>query len=58
MKVNNIAYIQDLNLLTDEQVKKYMGNIKYLTSEDPERIYKFIVCCNRCYNITNFCLHP
>jgi ABC-type glucose/galactose transport system permease subunit len=57
MKVNNIAYIQDLNLLTDEQVKKYMGNIKYLTSEDPERIYKFIVCCNRCYNITNFCLN-
>ncbi len=53
----NIAYIQDFFLLTDEQVKKYMGNIKFITEEDALIIYKFIVCCNRCYNITNFCLN-
>ena len=54
--MKTIAYIQKNNELTDEQIIKYMGNIKYLTSEDPQRIYKFIVCCNKCYGITNFCL--
>lgn len=54
--MKNIAYIQKNNKLTDEQIIKYMGNIKYLTSDDPLRIYKFIVCCNKCYGITNFCL--
>ena len=52
----NVAYIQKNNLLTDEQIIKYMGNIKFLTSDDPIKIYKFIVCCNKCYKITNFCL--
>jgi len=54
--VKNIAYIQDFGLLTNEQIKIYMGNIKYLTAEDPTIIYKYIVCCNKCYKITNFCL--
>ena len=52
----NIAYIQDFDLMTDEQIKKYMGNIKFLSSEDPIKVYKFIVCCNKCNKITNFCL--
>ena len=52
----NIAYIQDLDMLTHEQIKKYMGNIKFLSSEDPIKVYKFIVCCNKCNKITNFCL--
>lgn len=55
--MKNIAYVQKLNSMTDEQIIKYMGNIKYLISEDSERIYKFIVCCNKCYGITNFCLN-
>jgi hypothetical protein len=55
--VKNVAYIQDFFLLTDEQVKKYMGNIKFITEEDALIIYKFIVCCNKCYKITNFCLN-
>jgi len=55
--MKNVAYIQDIGLLTKEQIKKYMGNIKNLTSEDPVKIYKFIVCCNKCYKITNFCLN-
>jgi hypothetical protein len=54
--VKNIAYIQNLGLLTNEQIKKYMGNIKYLTSDDTTIIYKFIICCNKCYKITKFCL--
>jgi len=54
--MKNIAYIQKNNQLTDEQIIKYMGNIKYLTSNDSQRIYKFIVCCNKCYGITNFCM--
>jgi len=54
--VKNIAYIQDFGLLTNEQILKYMGDIKYLTSNDSTIIYKFIVCCNKCYKITNFCL--
>ena len=54
--VKNVAYIQEFNLLTDEQIKKYMGDIKYLTAADVLIIYKFIVCCNKCYKITNFCL--
>ena len=33
-----------------------MGDIKNLTSFNPIEIYKFIVCCNKCYKITNFCL--
>lgn len=55
--MKNVAYIQDIGLITKEQIKKYMGNIKNLTSEDPVKIYKFIVCCNKCYKITNFCLN-
>jgi hypothetical protein len=55
--MKNVAYIQDIGLLTKEQIKKYMGNIKNLTSEDAVKIYKFIVCCNKCYKITNFCLN-
>ena len=55
--MKNVAYIQDIGLLTKEQIKKYMSNIKNLTSEDPVKIYKFIVCCNKCYKITNFCLN-
>ena len=54
--MKNIVYIQDFNLLTDEEIKKYMGDIKYLSSNDPIEIYKYIVCCNKCYKITNFCL--
>jgi photosystem II stability/assembly factor-like uncharacterized protein len=54
--VKNIAYIQNLGLLTNEQIKKYLGDIKYLTSDDTTIIYKFIVCCNKCYKITKFCL--
>jgi hypothetical protein len=45
--MKNVAYIQRINLLTDKQIQKYMGNIKYLTSDDPIKIYKFIVCCNK-----------
>ena len=55
--VKNVAYIQDFNLLTPEQIKKYMGNVKNLTEEDPIKVYNFIVCCNKCYKITNFCLN-
>lgn len=55
--VKNVAYIQNTNLLTDEQIKKYMINIKNLTSDNTAKIYKFIVCCNNCYKITNFCLN-
>ena len=55
--VKNVAYIQDINLLTPEQIKKYMGDVKNLTEEDPIKVYKFIVCCNNCYKITNFCLN-
>lgn len=55
--MKNVAYIQRLNTLTKQQIKKYMGNIKYLTSIDPIRMYKFIVCCNKKYKITNFCLN-
>ncbi len=55
--MKNVAYIQRLNILTKQQIKKYMGNIKYLNSSDPIRIYKFIVCCNKKYKITNFCLN-
>lgn len=55
--MKNVAYIQRFNTLTDKQIKKYMGNIKHLTSIDPIRIYKFIVCCNKKYKITNFCLN-
>ena len=55
--VKNVAYIQDINLLTDEQIKKYMENIKFLSSNDPIEIYKFILCCKKCYKITNFCLN-
>ena len=54
--IKNIAYIQDLGLLTNEQIIKYMGDIKYLTSMELFVIYKFIVCCNKYYKITNFCL--
>ena len=52
----NIAYIQDFDLMTDEQIKKYMGNIKFLSSEDPIKVYKFIVHCNKCNKITNFAI--
>ena len=55
-KSENIAYIQNIGLLTNEQIQKYMGDIKYLTSDDAIIIYKFIVCCNKCYKITKFCL--
>jgi len=55
--VKNVAYIQDFNLLTPEQIKKYMPCVKNLTEEDPIKVYEFIVCCNKCYKITNFCLH-
>jgi len=34
-----------------------MGNIKNLTSINPIKIYKYIVCCNKCCKITNFCLN-
>jgi len=54
--MKNIVYIQDLNLLTDEEIKKYMEDIKFLSSNDPIEIYKYIICCNKCYKITNFCL--
>ena len=55
--IKNVAYIQDPNLLTDPQIKKYMGVVKYLISINPIDIYKFIVFCNKCYKITNFCLN-
>jgi hypothetical protein len=55
--VKKIAYIQNKGLLTNEQIKKYMGGIKYLSEDDANLIYKFIVCCNKCYKITNFCLN-
>ena len=55
--VKNVAYIQDFNLLTPEQIKKYIPGVKNLTEEDPIKVYKFIVCCNNCYKITNFCLN-
>ena len=54
--VKNVAYIQDPGLLTQEQIKKYMGDVKNLTSFNTIEIYNFIVCCNKCYKITNFCL--
>jgi hypothetical protein len=54
--VKNVAYIQNIGLLPNEQIKKYMGNIKFLSSNNPIDIYNFIVCCNKCYKITNFCL--
>ena len=53
----NIAYIQNVNLLTNKQISKYMKKIKYLTSQDPLQMYKFIVSCNKVYKITNFCLN-
>ena len=52
----NIAYIQNIGLLTNEQIQKYMGDIKYITSDDLMIIYKFMVCCNKYYKITQFCL--
>jgi hypothetical protein len=52
----NIAYIQNIGLLTNEQIQKYMGDIKYITSNDLMIIYKFMVCCNKYYKITQFCL--
>ena len=55
--MKNVAYIQRFNTLSKQQIKKYMGNIKYLTSIDPIRMYKFIVCCNKKYKITNFSLN-
>ena len=55
--MKNIAYIQKVNGLTNKQIKKYMGNIKFLTSDDPIKIYDFIVCCNTKCKITNFCLN-
>ncbi len=55
--VKNVAYIQNLGLLTDEQIQKYMGDIKYSISNDAIEMYKFIVCCNKCYKITNFCIN-
>jgi hypothetical protein len=55
--IKNIAYIQNNGILTNELIKKYMGNIKYLSENDYKKIYKFIVCCNKCYKITNFCLN-
>ena len=33
-----------------------MGDVKNLTSFNTIEIYNFIVCCNKCYKITNFCL--
>ena len=54
--MKNIAYIQNIGLLTNEQIQKYMGDIKHLTSDDLMIIYKFMVCCNKYYKITQFCL--
>jgi hypothetical protein len=54
--IKNVAYIQDPDLLTQKQIKKYMGDVKNLTSFNTIEIYNFIVCCNKCYKITNFCL--
>ena len=54
--MKNIAYIQNIGLLTNEQIQKYMGDIKYITSDDLMIIYKFMVCCNKYYKITQFCL--
>ena len=55
--VKNVAYIQNLPFLDELQIKKYFGNIKNFTSSNSEEIYKFIICCNNCYKITNFCLN-
>jgi hypothetical protein len=54
--VKNIGYVQNKGILSNEQIKKYMGDIKYLSEDDTTLMYKFIVCCNKCYKITNFCL--
>jgi len=54
--MKNIAYIQDFDIISDEQILKYMGNIKHKTEPDVSKIYKFILCCNKRYKITNFCL--
>ena len=54
--MKNIAYIQNIGLLTNEQIQKYMGDIKHITSDDLMIIYKFIVCCNKYNKITQFCL--
>jgi len=54
--MKNIAYIQDFDIISDEQILKYMGNIKHKTEADVSKIYKFIVCCNKRCKITNFCL--
>lgn len=54
--MKNIAYIQDFDILSEEQILKYMGNIKHKTEPDVSKIYKFILCCNKRYKITNFCL--
>jgi hypothetical protein len=55
--IKNVAYIQNLPFLDELQIKKYFGNIKNITSENSEEIYKFIICCNNCYKITNFNLN-
>jgi len=55
--VKNIAYIQNLPFLNKLQIKKYFGNIKNFTSNNTDEIYKFIICCNNCYKITNFCIN-
>jgi hypothetical protein len=55
--IKNIAYIQDYFLLSNEQIKKYMGEIQNLTSDNIEKIYKFIICCNKSCKITKFCLN-
>jgi len=54
--MKNVAYIQDFDILSEEQILKYMGNIKHKTEPDVSKIYKFILCCNKRYKITNFCL--
>ena len=41
--IKNIAYIQNIGLLTNEQIQKYMGDIKYITSDDLMIIYKFMI---------------
>ena len=55
--VKNVAYIQNLRFLDKLQIKKYFGNIKNFTSDNTDEIYKFIICCNNCYKITNFNLN-
>jgi hypothetical protein len=55
--VKNIAYVQNIGLLSNEEIQKYMGDIKYLSEDNANLIYKFIICCNKCYKITNFCLN-